>query len=80
MYGLSFQHELLLQLCYYTLCFFIVAQVFDELEFGPGVGPIWFDELQCSGLESQLLDCATMVTGESDCTHSEDAGVRCRGS
>ena len=36
----------------------------------------------CTGEEETLLDCPRVPelnVGESDCTHSENAGVRCEG-
>ena len=49
--------------------------------FGDGSGSILLDNLVCEGDESSLLDCASDVAiGNSDCQHSEDAGVRCEGS
>ena len=48
--------------------------------FGEGNGSILLDDLVCEGDESSLLDCATDVAiRESNCQHSEDAGVRCEG-
>ena len=44
--------------------------------FGAGSGPIALSHLQCIGTESRLIDCSTSV-GRS-CSHSEDAGARCR--
>ena len=40
------------------------------------------DDLVCTGNEDNLLECPRMpdaALGVSDCTHSEDAGVRCGG-
>ena len=39
------------------------------------------DDVQCSGSESQLVDCtsAGIQTVSSNCGHSDDAGVRCSG-
>eukprot|EP00731_Ephydatia_muelleri_P031717 Em0023g224a len=47
--------------------------------FGPGTGPIYLDDLLCSGTESSLLQCNRKVVsiGINDCAHSEDAGVAC---
>ena len=42
--------------------------------FGQGVGLIALSNLQCTGMESRLLDCSS---GAVSCIHSEDAGVRC---
>ena len=49
--------------------------------FGEGSGYIFLDNLMCKGDESSLLNCASDVAiGDSDCQHSEDAGVKCEGS
>ncbi len=43
--------------------------------FGQGIGSIHIEKAMCSGTETRLVDCMREVT--EDCTHSEDAGVRC---
>ena len=47
--------------------------------FADGSGPIWLDEVRCSGSESRLANCPANGIGIHDCGHSEDAGVRCGG-
>ena len=44
--------------------------------FGQGTGPIYIDNSACAGTEPGLLAC-NYDSGTGDCTHAEDAGVRC---
>ena len=45
--------------------------------FGIGVGPVFLDELQCTGTEERLLDCPSDGLGRHDCSHFEDVAVIC---
>ena len=51
----------------------------DRAFFGQGSGPIFFDQTQCAGNETRLVDCTTSGTAVHNCLHSEDAGVICQG-
>ena len=45
--------------------------------FGEGSGPIWYANVNCSGREANLTQCAHDGLGVHNCSHSEDAGVIC---
>uniref|UniRef100_A0A3P8W0X0 Neurotrypsin n=1 Tax=Cynoglossus semilaevis TaxID=244447 RepID=A0A3P8W0X0_CYNSE len=53
--------------------------VVSDGTFGDSVGLILLDDVQCEGSETSLLDCEHGIWGRTDCSHSEDVGVRCRG-
>ena len=53
------------------------AVAFTNAYFGQGTGPIWLDNLRCSGNQLNLRQCPRNNWGSHNCRHSEDAGVRC---
>ena len=42
-----------------------------------GIGPIFLDEVGCTGDEASLLECSHAGVHNHDCSHYEDAGVLC---
>ncbi|XP_039093882.1 putative DMBT1-like protein [Hyaena hyaena] len=48
-----------------------------KAHFGPGSGDIFLDNLQCSGVERSLGQCAHSGWSEHNCGHHEDASVIC---
>lgn len=58
----------------------IGATAYSSAHFGPGSGPIYLDDVHCTGQETKLLSCRSNRTGRHNCQHSKDAGVSCAGS
>ena len=54
--------------------FFLTGQAITS---GGGSGPIYLDEVACTGSESALLACTSSPIGTHNCVHSKDAGVQC---
>ena len=52
---------------------------FGNAHFGAGTGPIYFDNTDCIGNESNLTDCSWSSYISCYYGHLEDAGVRCQG-
>ncbi|XP_077477927.1 lysyl oxidase homolog 3B-like isoform X1 [Stigmatopora argus] len=44
---------------------------------GQGVGPIYMNEVKCSGHERSIWNCPFKNITSEDCQHTEDAAVRC---
>ncbi|XP_057179428.1 deleted in malignant brain tumors 1 protein-like [Triplophysa rosa] len=46
--------------------------------FGPGSGPVWLEDMSCSGHETTVTQCPSSEIRTSICEHGQDAGIICR--
>lgn len=53
----------------------IGANSYTNAQFGAGTGPIVMNSVQCNSSESKMMDCPFSLN--HNCSHHEDAGVRC---
>ena len=51
------------------------AEGHGSAHFGKGAGEIVLDNVDCTGEEERLIDCAASTT--HNCGHHEDASVTC---
>ena len=53
---------------------------FTPPPFGRGTGPIFWDDVRCTGSEQRLEECphVTTLQGSRDCIHDEDVGITCQ--
>ncbi|XP_037686478.1 LOW QUALITY PROTEIN: neurotrypsin [Choloepus didactylus] len=49
----------------------------SAIDFEESTGPIWLDDISCSGKETSFLQCSGRPWGRHDCSHREDVGVAC---
>lgn len=47
--------------------------------FVPGTGPIWLNQVECTGKEEALWDCQFQFSEGKESGHQEDVGVVCSG-
>jgi len=51
-----------------------------DAHYGQGTGPIWLDNVQCLGNESDIFVCTHNGVSNHDCSHREDASAECLGT
>ena len=55
----------------------LYVRALGSATFGEGSGPIWYDNVRCSGNEASITQCAHDGLGVHNCDHRQDAGVIC---
>ena len=68
----------------YVVCrqlgFWSSGRPYSSAYFGQGSGPIWLDNVACTGTEPTLARCGHLgINITRSCNHHEDAGVGCYG-
>ena len=69
----------LVLLVLFDVCKLTDAVAFSNAHFGRGAGPIYLDNIDCSGSESNLFNCSNSSVVSCASGHWDDAGVRCQG-
>ena len=57
------------------MIYFPGAMAVPLARHGQGSGVIVMDDVRCTGSEARLIDCPHVT--QHNCSHSEDASVRC---
>ena len=56
----------------------LAASASKRAHYGQETGPVWKDDVACSGNESRLYDCRQRGWGSHNCVHREGSGVFCQ--
>jgi len=55
----------------------ITGHKIDNRNYGTSRGPIWLDNVRCSGTETNIDKCSHNGWGVYNCQHREDVAVWC---
>ena len=64
----------------FSLFFLIDAVAFRSTQFGISTGSVYLDNVDCSGSESNLIDCPRSTAISCSSYYAGNAGVRCQGT
>uniref|UniRef100_A0A8C5RWF5 Serine protease 12 n=1 Tax=Laticauda laticaudata TaxID=8630 RepID=A0A8C5RWF5_LATLA len=53
------------------------GKIVSERFLEENTGPIWLDDITCSGKEFNILQCSKGDWGQHDCSHQEDISINC---
>ena len=65
---------------FYVQCLFYCHRYGKQASanhFEESTGPIWLDDVNCSGKETSFLQCSRRPWGRHDCSHWEDVAISC---
>ncbi|XP_060940515.1 scavenger receptor cysteine-rich domain-containing group B protein-like [Limanda limanda] len=57
----------------------MAVEISNSSRFGPGLGLIALDDVDCRGHEADLSQCGSPGWGSHDCDNDEDVGLTCTG-
>ena len=55
------------------------ALALTKAQYGEGYGPVYLDEVNCSGTEASIVHCGHIGVANTNCGHAEDAAIICKG-
>ena len=70
-------HVIFLNVNLQTFWTLLALRYHHSARYGQGDGPIWLDEVKCSGNELNVANCTHNPYGETDCEHHEDVSIEC---